>query len=343
VSLQHHAVDRTYTYSLDEKNQQVAMMDEIYRNADRVCIWLGESTDSSQVALRFIRRIAQLQSIDFLSEGKDAPRKWAALFDLMQRPWFSRRWVVQEIALAQKARLHIGVESVTWGAFIIAVQSFIEFESVIQRLSGKDRRHRGVPGLFENVSALGASMLVQATESLFRRTQSYVEAIEGSVEGESDASDSGIDDKRASFTSHRTWESATSISDHMKPLLTLEYLVSSLTMFGTSFAHDTVYALLALAKDAQPRAVGTLDPEPTTSGVRDYLSERKEYYVDYNLPYIDVCRDFIQFVIKESLRHNGTRALDILCRPWATDEQTLANARREKLRSKQKRQKDRKT
>jgi hypothetical protein len=316
------------------------MMDEIYRNADRVCIWLGDSNDSSQVALRFIKRIAQLQSIDFLSEGKDAPRKWAALFDLMQRPWFSRRWVVQEIALAQKARLHVGVESVAWEAFVIAVQSFIEFESVIQRLSGKDRHHRGVPGWFENVSALGASMLVQATESLFRRTRSYTEAIEESSEPVSDASDSEDSSEVEPFTSHKIWESATSINDHMKPLLTLEYLVSSMTMFGTSFAHDTVYALLALAKDARPRAVGSLDPEPTSAGVRDYLSERKEYYVDYNLPYVDICKDFIEFAIKESLRHNGTQALDILCRPWATDEQTLANSRREKLRSQHKRDKD---
>jgi hypothetical protein len=327
-------------FSFDEKNRQVAMMDEIYRNADRVCIWLGDSNDSSQVALRFIKRIAQLQSIDFLSEGKDAPRKWAALFDLMQRPWFSRRWVVQEIALAQKARVHVGVESVAWEAFVIAVQSFIEFESVIQRLSGKDRHHRGVPGWFENVSALGASMLVQATEGLFRRTQSYVEAIEGSVKSESDGSDSEDGHELKTLTSHRTWESATDTNNHMKPLLTLEYLVSSLTMFGTSFAHDTVYALLALAKDAQPRAVGSLDPEPTSAGVRDYLSERKEYFVDYNLPYVDICKDFIEFAIRESLRHNGTQALDILCRPWATDEQTLANARRDKLRVKQKRDKD---
>jgi hypothetical protein len=69
-------------------------------------------------------------------------------------------------------------------------------------------------------------------------------------------------------------------------------------------------------------------------------SERKEYLVDYNLPYVDVCKDFIEFAIRESLRHNDTQALHILCRPWATDEQILANARREKLRIKQKRDKD---
>jgi hypothetical protein len=51
------------------------MMDEIYRNADRLCIWLSDSNDHSQVALRFIKRMAQLQSFDFLTEGKDAPRK----------------------------------------------------------------------------------------------------------------------------------------------------------------------------------------------------------------------------------------------------------------------------
>jgi hypothetical protein len=79
-----------------------------------------------------------------------------------------------------------------------------------------------------------------------------------------------------------------------------------------------------------------LTPSGTYIGRGTWLSigsERKEYLVDYNLPYVDVCKDFIEFAIRESLRHNDTQALHILCRPWATDEQILANARRESCAS----------
>jgi hypothetical protein len=81
--------------SLDEKNHQVEMMDIIYGNAERVCIWLGEANESSKMALRFIKKeVSHLQSFDLLCDSKDASKKWVALLDLMQRPWFSRRWVI---------------------------------------------------------------------------------------------------------------------------------------------------------------------------------------------------------------------------------------------------------
>src|SRR5579871_105924 len=48
-----------------EKNYQVEMMAAIYGNAVRVCIWLGDATSTSQVALRFIKNeVLQLQSLD---------------------------------------------------------------------------------------------------------------------------------------------------------------------------------------------------------------------------------------------------------------------------------------
>jgi hypothetical protein len=34
--------------------------------------------------------------------------------DLMQRRWFSRRWVVQEIALAREAVIYCGADKIPW-------------------------------------------------------------------------------------------------------------------------------------------------------------------------------------------------------------------------------------
>ena len=73
------------------------------------CVWLGEGDASSAMAFRFIQKeVLQLQNFDELCDSKEASKKWGALLDLMQRQWFSRRWVVQEISLARDAIIYCG-------------------------------------------------------------------------------------------------------------------------------------------------------------------------------------------------------------------------------------------
>lgn len=79
----------------EERNHQVQMMSQIYNNATQVCIWLGEDNDDSATAISFIREIMKLENFDSISEKKENAHKWRSLLLLMQRPWFSRRWVVQ--------------------------------------------------------------------------------------------------------------------------------------------------------------------------------------------------------------------------------------------------------
>jgi len=81
------------------------MMNIIYGNAERVCIWLGEANESSRMALRFIKHeVSHLQSFDSLCESKDASKKWVALLDLMQRPWFSRRYELRYAIMSSCVR-----------------------------------------------------------------------------------------------------------------------------------------------------------------------------------------------------------------------------------------------
>src|SRR2546423_15362463 len=95
--------------SIAEKNAQVPMMAAIYSQAKNVCVWLGEEKDESGAALKFIKdRILDLGSFDELVDDEKTPPEWAALSALMARPWFSRRWVGQENALAKDATLHCG-------------------------------------------------------------------------------------------------------------------------------------------------------------------------------------------------------------------------------------------
>ena len=266
----------------DEKNRQVPMMSMIYGRAKSVCIWLGEADEDSKLALDFIsNEVLKLQHFDELCDDQKASPKWRAMLNLMKRPWFSRRWVVQEIALSNRAKIYCGEDNIPWKDFSDAVQLFVEVETATHRLSEvmrKDKQFYHVPGWFEYVSALGASVLVNATGTLFRVSRD-------------------------------------------QPLLSLEYLVSNLSVFAASEPRDTIYSLLAVAKDAMPMAVRKDGREKKESQGLQLLNRwltkhkrRKPFPVDYEQPYVDVCKLFIEFSIKQA---EPSRALDIICRPWA--------------------------
>ncbi|KXJ95160.1 heterokaryon incompatibility protein-domain-containing protein [Microdochium bolleyi] len=281
--------------SVDEKNHQVQMMSQIYSYAARVCVWLGRESTYSQTAIRFIKEdILKLHQFDELCSNKANAEKWQSLLRLMQRPWFFRRWVVQEIALAKDAEIYCGPDRLAWKDFSVAVELFVEVESATHRLSEvmqKDPRFYHVPGWFEYVSFLGASLLVEATGMVFR---TY------------DKPSGGTLDPIAL----------------RRPLLSLEYLVSKLSIFRASEPRDAIYALLAIANDGYPAANATRETE-SLALIADTLSDygdQKPFPVNYGHPYNDVCQDFIQFCVDRST--DRSRALDILCRPWAPEPRT---------------------
>jgi len=114
----------------DERSSQVAMMSLVYTAAERACVWLGEDDEDSTMAIRFIREeITQLKKFDRLCTDKEHAPKWRSLLALMQRPWFSRRWVVQEIVLAKKATVYCGPDKIEWPELAIAVELFVEVET----------------------------------------------------------------------------------------------------------------------------------------------------------------------------------------------------------------------
>ena len=95
-----------------EKNHQIPMMPSIYGGAERVCVWLGNATKDSDRAIDFMEEIMQdLWRFDELckpklNDGRETGPYWKALFSLIMRPWFSRRWIVQEIALAKDGLIY---------------------------------------------------------------------------------------------------------------------------------------------------------------------------------------------------------------------------------------------
>ncbi|PSN74563.1 hypothetical protein BS50DRAFT_627870 [Corynespora cassiicola Philippines] len=205
--------------------------------------------------------VLQLQQFDDLISNEEAGGNWRALLELMQRPWFSRRWKISS------------------SKFAVAVELFVEVETATHRLSEvmkKSQRDKHVPGLFEHVSALGASLLVNATDRLFR---DYKEEHRSQISPTTDDkdSDSGFEseselDKAQVVESTKGNRTAMNKSS-MRPVLSLEYLVSTLTIFETSVLHDTIYALLAISKDTTPRAARSYAPE-SAAYARDGLEDQ---------------------------------------------------------------------
>jgi hypothetical protein len=76
--------------------------------------------------------------------------------------------------LPRGAMVYCGNDKISWKKFAVAVELFVEVETATHRLSEamkKDPKFCHVPGWFEYVSALGASLLVEATGEAVPRLQ----------------------------------------------------------------------------------------------------------------------------------------------------------------------------
>lgn len=246
----------------------------------------NKMAEQDKKAIDFIRDdVLGLWKFDELCKNKAKAEDWAALLSLMRKPWFSRRWVVQEIALAKKATIYTGKSHLPWRDFVDAVSLFVEVEDATRRLTEIMQQHEvynHVPDFFEDLSAIGASMLVTATSNLYR----------------------GKNGKRDSQKS-------------------LESLVSALAVFDVSNPKDAIYALLAIARDTSPLAANQewnlkLFQRIVEKGLDKDLT-RQTFRVDYSMKTVEVFKEFIAFAIRRSMSKDPTHALDILCRPWAPD------------------------
>ncbi|KAH8711994.1 heterokaryon incompatibility protein-domain-containing protein, partial [Phaeosphaeriaceae sp. PMI808] len=80
--------------SVEEKNYQVGQMTKIYSAAEEVIAWLGESNESSDRALDLL----VLPEKALWKQERTGMQK--DLDDLFAREYWSRVWVIQEIASA---------------------------------------------------------------------------------------------------------------------------------------------------------------------------------------------------------------------------------------------------
>jgi hypothetical protein len=116
--------------NLVEKGYQVRNMDKVYRNAYYVSIWLGNEGEESNLAMDILEKFEEawhtFKTTDyeafrqgysqFRKDNEHLTQHWMALEKLMKRPWFQRRWIIQETVLARRKEVRCGGRTVGWSA-----------------------------------------------------------------------------------------------------------------------------------------------------------------------------------------------------------------------------------
>ncbi|KAI1422581.1 heterokaryon incompatibility protein-domain-containing protein [Xylaria sp. FL1777] len=163
-----------------EKADQVLMMNEIYRRAQRVVIWLGGDDGNSHSAIALLERLAKVlrrrqqphehdtnvpPSLDSESEVVSLLQKdrtllglppshdpsYNALSELFERSYFRRMWIVQEVVMAAETQVLCGTSSIilTWD----------DLAAVMRHIPDLAAYTRTIP------SALELSQLIERTRS----------------------------------------------------------------------------------------------------------------------------------------------------------------------------------
>ncbi|KAL9613338.1 MAG: hypothetical protein Q9167_002099 [Letrouitia subvulpina] len=111
----------------EEKSRQVAIMRDIYATALDVLAWVGEPDTTTVLAFDTLERFAADDgttdgSKTYQSLQDTAEERMAAMQLFLQRPYFGRMWIVQELLVARKATILCGLLSIDFDKMHVALQ-----------------------------------------------------------------------------------------------------------------------------------------------------------------------------------------------------------------------------
>lgn len=152
---------------VEERNQQVRMMKDIYSQASHVLIWLGLGDPHSDYLFDKVCNEEFVQDVESALEAGRLPNREQLRVatvverNLMRRPWWTRVWVVQELVLArQDPTVLCGSRICSWSTMArlsFAVQTWL-----------RDTSGELLPS-YDVISALNPQLNVGATVSMFAR------------------------------------------------------------------------------------------------------------------------------------------------------------------------------
>lgn len=138
--------------NVEERNEQVQRMRSIYEGAVRVVVWLGADHELEDDEVSFTPSIwsfgklppgsikttngalalaIHLALYETVGGGFDEDQKsWGYLCRLLSRSWFSRLWILQEIAASQSVVCTVGRSMITWNTLEKAAIHILDPEFV---------------------------------------------------------------------------------------------------------------------------------------------------------------------------------------------------------------------
>ncbi|KAJ4376237.1 hypothetical protein N0V83_001520 [Neocucurbitaria cava] len=93
---------------MQERGQQVQDMALIYRNAEQVVGWLGDKTPDFDAGFSLLKLLIENDSEAYLKDTA-FETSWEALTSLLDRPYWTRVWILQETAINTKVHLRFGI------------------------------------------------------------------------------------------------------------------------------------------------------------------------------------------------------------------------------------------
>lgn len=193
-----------------EKSDQIRRMSDIYRNAQNVVVWLGEEESDSDIGMDFISRLLDPGFLGDDNWPSTYARGFYALARLLERPWFSRIWVLQEVAYARNVILKCGDHELHFMDIVDACNIVKSKLGSIKRCLQNTPLYDSYGHLLQNFEDSSATRLFDLIRNVFIRSN------DGQVIG-----------KR----------------------LSLESLVCDLAPFQATDPRDSIFALLGLAKN----------------------------------------------------------------------------------------------
>ncbi|VUC23801.1 unnamed protein product [Clonostachys rosea] len=124
---------------LAERASQVSIMNTIYAGAKETVIWLGPSNPAAERALSKLEEMATNAESQIMRWGKEQSfgdafiaddalalersglppmtrSDWSDLASIVTRTWFSRVWIIQEVALSSNPTIFVGHRSIPWSS-----------------------------------------------------------------------------------------------------------------------------------------------------------------------------------------------------------------------------------
>jgi hypothetical protein len=115
-----------------ERDQQIGKMQNIYGNAWAVIAWLGEEEDESDQAIGLLEALSsagrkgcahELEAKLTLDPEYLGNGSWLALHELMNRPYWTRLWIIQEIVLGSSGVIiRCGDSLIDWKTFCSGIR-----------------------------------------------------------------------------------------------------------------------------------------------------------------------------------------------------------------------------